>query len=132
MPLAAAIFSVATSNVYSTQLPFTRYICSSWHRLVTNLEPLTSTMATKRDLASISDQQPTESETRTPPSSKRARNARSGHTQKKQTLEPTTNVTYGQRSCFPGLDNAATAQDTDEDLDFEDETDALAYLQSVR
>ncbi|KAK1837099.1 hypothetical protein QBC39DRAFT_336132 [Podospora conica] len=45
--------------------------------------------------------------------------------------EPKTDATYGQRSAFPGLDHPGHASD-DDDLDFEDETDALAYLQSVR
>jgi hypothetical protein len=45
--------------------------------------------------------------------------------------EPKTDATYGQRSAFPGLDHPGHASD-DDDLEFEDETDALAYLQSVR
>ena len=45
--------------------------------------------------------------------------------------EPKTDATYGQRSAFPGLDHPGHASD-DDDLEFEVETDALAYLQSVR
>lgn len=66
------------------------------------------------------------------PSTKRARKATGQHKKptNKQQQEPATDVTYGQRCCFPGLDSSVA--NSDEDLDFEDETDALAYLQSVR
>lgn len=70
------------------------------------------TMATKRDGDELQAQ-----------STKRARNSKQSH-------EPQTNITYGQRCCFPGLDNDYA--NSDEDLEFEDETDALAYLQTVR
>ncbi len=38
--------------------------------------------------------------------------------------------TYGQRCVFGGLDKATAPQD--DDLEVEDEQDALAYLRSVR
>ncbi|KAK0656658.1 hypothetical protein B0T16DRAFT_319142 [Cercophora newfieldiana] len=44
--------------------------------------------------------------------------------------EPKTDATYGQRSAFPSLDNPSYP--SDDDLEFEDESDALAYLQNVR
>ncbi|KAH8885764.1 hypothetical protein GQ53DRAFT_659409 [Thozetella sp. PMI_491] len=61
------------------------------------------------------------------PSTKRQRSQASS---KAKQQDPKTDLTYGQRCVFPGLD-AGTAH-ADVDLDFEDETDALAYLQSVR
>ncbi|PSR83976.1 hypothetical protein BD289DRAFT_435053 [Coniella lustricola] len=73
------------------------------------------------------------------PSVKRARNSgppkkhhhQSQQQQQQQTQEPATDITYGQRCCFPGLNESGLVH-SDEDIDFEDETDALAYLQSVR
>lgn len=44
--------------------------------------------------------------------------------------EPKTDSTYGQRTAFPGLDEPAAL--SDEELEFEDQGDALAYLRSVR
>lgn len=84
-------------------------------------------MATKRDIEAVAG---TESDKSFPqPSTKRARNA--GNQRKsKQSQEPQTDLTYGQRSCFPSLDHIVA--NSDEDLEFEDESDALAYLQSVR
>ncbi|KAK3954837.1 hypothetical protein QBC32DRAFT_335181 [Pseudoneurospora amorphoporcata] len=49
---------------------------------------------------------------------------------KSKTTEPQTDATYGQRTAFPGLDEPAAL--SDEDLEFEDQGDALAYLRSVR
>ncbi|KAJ4401443.1 hypothetical protein N0V85_005521 [Neurospora sp. IMI 360204] len=49
---------------------------------------------------------------------------------KSKTTEPKTDSTYGQRAAFPGLDEPAAL--SDEDLEFEDQGDALAYLRSVR
>ena len=40
--------------------------------------------------------------------------------------------TYGQRAAFPGLDDDDSAQITDDDLEFEEMGDALAYLRAVR
>lgn len=69
----------------------------------------------------------------TAPSTKRARNSNNAgqkKSSKQQAHEAATDVTYGQRYCFPSVND--TLENSDEDLDFEDETDALAYLQSVR
>lgn len=84
-------------------------------------------MATKRDIDAVSNAEGDEPIPHA--STKRARN--SGNQRKsKHSQEPQTDLTYGQRSCFPSLDHSVG--NSDEDLDFEDETDALAYLQSVR
>ncbi|KAK4139120.1 uncharacterized protein C8A04DRAFT_16144 [Dichotomopilus funicola] len=40
--------------------------------------------------------------------------------------------TYGQRAAFPGLDDEGCGQISDEDLEFEENSDALAYLRAVR
>ncbi|ROV93850.1 hypothetical protein VMCG_08821 [Cytospora schulzeri] len=85
-------------------------------------------MATKRDIDAVAGADGDETMPH-PSSNKRARN--SGNQKKsKHSQEPQTDLTYGQRSCFPSLDHSVGIND--EDLEFEDETDALAYLQSVR
>ncbi|ROV97149.1 hypothetical protein VPNG_08833 [Cytospora leucostoma] len=84
-------------------------------------------MATKRDIDAVAGAD--SDEPLQQPSTKRARNA--GNQKKsKQSSEPQTDLTYGQRHCFPGLDHSVS--NSDEDLEFEDESDALAYLKSVR
>lgn len=84
-------------------------------------------MATKRDIDAVVGADSDEPLSHA--SNKRARN--SGNQRKsKYSQEPQTDLTYGQRSCFPSLDHSIG--NSDEDLDFEDESDALAYLQSVR
>jgi len=40
--------------------------------------------------------------------------------------------TYGQRSAIPGLDDDTIMEGEDEDLNYDEEMDALAYLRSVR
>jgi hypothetical protein len=40
--------------------------------------------------------------------------------------------TYGQRAAFPGLDDDASGQISDDELEFEESGDALAYLRAVR
>lgn len=93
-------------------------------------------MAAKRDLESITepDGDNTTASSSPAPSNKRARNsANAGHhksTKHQQSREPATDVTYGQRYCFPSANETLSL--SDDDLDLEDETDALAYLQSVR
>lgn len=84
-------------------------------------------MATKRDIDAATDADRDEREPQQ--STKRARIS-SGQKRSKQSHEPQTDLTYGQRCCFPGLDHDNA--NSDEDLEFEDETDALAYLQTVR
>lgn len=90
-------------------------------------------MAAKRNLASLTESEHDYLSSSPPsqPSNKRARNAHgSGQKKSSTSKEPATDVTYGQRCCFPGLGESAAY--SDEDLDLEDESDALAYLQSVR
>lgn len=84
-------------------------------------------MATKRDIDAVTDADRDEREPHQ--STKRARNS-SGQKRSKQSHVSQTDLTYGQRCCFPGLDNDHA--NSDEDLEFEDETDALMYLQTVR
>jgi hypothetical protein len=40
--------------------------------------------------------------------------------------------TYGQRSAIPGLDDDTVMEGDDEDLNYDEGMDALAYLRSVR
>jgi hypothetical protein len=61
------------------------------------------------------------------PNTKRRRDQPSS---KPKLPEPKTDSVYGQRSVFPGLDHPT--HPSDDDLEFEDEADALAYLKSVR
>lgn len=61
------------------------------------------------------------------PSAKRRKERSNAKT---KSTEPQTDATYGQRAAFPGLDEPAAL--SDEDLEFEDQGDALAYLRSVR
>ncbi|KAG8168233.1 hypothetical protein KVR01_003922 [Diaporthe batatas] len=84
-------------------------------------------MATKRDIDSVDNTDGEDCQPQQP--TKRTRNS-SGQKKSKQSHEPQTDLTYGQRCCFPGLDHDCA--NSDEDLEFEDETDALAYLQNVR
>jgi hypothetical protein len=44
---------------------------------------------------------------------------------------PKPDPTYGQRAAFPGLDGDDPVPQ-DDDLEFEEQTDALAYLRAVR
>ncbi|CAN8100759.1 unnamed protein product [Discula destructiva] len=86
-------------------------------------------MATKRHLGSITE--PDGDSSSPAPSTKRARNSNGPHqkkSHKQQQQSEATDVTYGQRYCFSSVHETMS----DEDLEFEDETDALAYLQSVR
>lgn len=86
-------------------------------------------MATKRDIDLVVNTDGQDCEPQQP--TKRARNS-GGQKKSRQSHEPQTDVTYGQRCCFPGLDHDHDRASSDEDVDFEDETDALAYLQQVR
>lgn len=40
--------------------------------------------------------------------------------------------TYGQRSAIPGLDDDTIMEGDDDDLNYDEEMDALKYLRSVR
>jgi hypothetical protein len=63
------------------------------------------------------------------PSNKRRREQQNS---KSKQAEGKPDPTYGQRAAFPGLDDDEPAQLTDDDLEFEQNTDALAYLRAVR
>ncbi len=47
-------------------------------------------------------------------------------------VEARVDPTYGQRSAIPGLDDDTIMEGEDEDLNYNEEMDALAYLRSVR
>ncbi|KAK4200584.1 hypothetical protein QBC40DRAFT_279624 [Triangularia verruculosa] len=66
------------------------------------------------------------------PSSSSNKRRREQPPSKSKQLEAKTDPTYGQRTAFPGLDDDGNGQFSDEDLEFEECDDALAYLKSVR
>jgi hypothetical protein len=47
-------------------------------------------------------------------------------------IEARVDPTYGQRSAIPGLDDDTMMEGDDEDLNYDEEMDALSYLRSVR
>jgi hypothetical protein len=49
----------------------------------------------------------------------------------KPTVEARVDPTYGQRSALPGLDDDASIDGYDDDLNYDDQ-DALSYLRAVR
>jgi single-stranded DNA-binding protein len=51
---------------------------------------------------------------------------------KPKQVEGKPDPTYGQRTAFPGLDDDGSAQISDDDLEFEANAEALAYLRAVR
>ncbi|EAQ89634.1 hypothetical protein CHGG_06253 [Chaetomium globosum CBS 148.51] len=51
---------------------------------------------------------------------------------KPKQVEGKPDPTYGQRTAFPGLDDDGSAQFSDDDLEFEQNAEALAYLRAVR
>lgn len=51
---------------------------------------------------------------------------------KSKNAEGKPDPTYGQRVAFPGLDGDEPAQLSDDDLEFEEDVGALAYLRAVR
>tara|TARA_R110002060_G_scaffold32201_1_gene42772 strand:+ start:156 stop:431 length:276 start_codon:yes stop_codon:yes gene_type:complete len=57
--------------------------------------------------------------------------AYSSKSRAKPSAEAKVDPTYGQRSAIPGLDNEALEYG-DEDLDYDEDMDALAYLRAVR
>ncbi|KAH6854901.1 hypothetical protein B0I37DRAFT_363343 [Chaetomium sp. MPI-CAGE-AT-0009] len=63
------------------------------------------------------------------PSNKRRREQKNS---KPKQAEGKPDPTYGQRAAFPGLDDDESAQISDDDLEFEENSDALAYLRAVR
>lgn len=76
-------------------------------------------MGSKRDNSTLNDPIPE-------PPNKRRRDQGS----KSKGAEPKPDATYGQRSAFGSLQQPT--HPSDDDLEFEDEGDALAYLKSVR
>ncbi|KAK3934422.1 hypothetical protein QBC46DRAFT_399861 [Diplogelasinospora grovesii] len=83
-------------------------------------------MGSKRGHAALSYSDTEESPPQ--PANKRPRAQPSSLKPKAQ--EAKTDATYGQRSFFPGLEEPVVH--SDEEVDYEDEGDALAYLKSVR
>ncbi|KAK3898501.1 hypothetical protein C8A05DRAFT_18939 [Staphylotrichum tortipilum] len=57
---------------------------------------------------------------------------REQHSSKPKQAEGKPDPTYGQRIAFPGLDDDGAAKMIDDDLEFEEDADALAYLRAVR
>jgi hypothetical protein len=90
-------------------------------------------MASKRDQDQVFDVEVAEEEVLDPePRMKRHRAADQSRSQSAQ-QNADTDPTTGQRYAFGGLDDASYATvPFDEELDVEDEQDALAYLRSVR
>ncbi|KAK3335433.1 hypothetical protein B0T19DRAFT_406423 [Cercophora scortea] len=88
-------------------------------------------MASKRDHDALSY-----SDTEEPfveaPTNKRRREQQPSSKPKSKQSEAKTDATYGQRVVFPGLDDPSAAHSSDDDLEYEDEGDAFAYLRSVR
>jgi len=80
------------------------------------------------DAISCSDSEPVPAQQHQQQSNKRRREP--GQAKSKSKVKSRTDTTYGQLVVFPGLDDATPT--TDQDLEYEDETDALAYLRSVR
>ncbi|AEO54669.1 hypothetical protein MYCTH_2297476 [Thermothelomyces thermophilus ATCC 42464] len=82
-------------------------------------------MGSKRDHDAVAadDSEPSQS------SSKRRREQQS---LRPKQVEGKPDPTYGQRAAFPGLDDDDSAQISDDDLEFEENSDALAYLRAVR
>ncbi|KAK4224552.1 hypothetical protein QBC38DRAFT_511681 [Podospora fimiseda] len=91
-------------------------------------------MGSKRDFSALAavdyDEANIEQPTQTEPSNKRRREQQQPRSKSKQT-EGKVDPTYGQKAAFPGIDDG-DIQLSDEDLEFEECGDALAYLQSVR
>jgi hypothetical protein len=83
-------------------------------------------MGSKRESSAVSNSDREESASEPP--AKRQRKQPSASKSKR--IEPRIDVTYGQRSAFPGLDDSLALED--DDVQFEDEGDALEYLRSVR
>jgi hypothetical protein len=57
---------------------------------------------------------------------------REQHSSKPKQAEGKPDPTYGQRAAFPGLDGDVAANLNDDDLEFEEDAEALAYLRAVR
>lgn len=84
-------------------------------------------MTSKRDYAAVAADEHDEPVIQS--SNKRRREQQNS---KSKGAEGKPDPTYGQRCAFPGLDDDESAQITDDDLEFEESGDALAYLRAVR
>jgi hypothetical protein len=85
-------------------------------------------MGSKRDYDALAGDDTDESPSS---SSKRRRDQQHARqTSKPKPGEGKPDPTYGQRAAFPGLDGPAHL--SDDDLEFEEDGDALAYLRAVR
>lgn len=86
-------------------------------------------MGPKRDLSALAESEG--EDVKSHPLNKRPKKQQAPLQSKgKEQQLPQTDATYGQRCVFPLLDDQTAP--SDEDLELEDETDALAYLRSVR
>ena len=81
-------------------------------------------MGFKRDIDNVSSDENEDQR-----HSKRRRDHRNGK-KKQEDGEAPMDVTYGQRLVFMSVEDSTVP--SDDDLEFEDEGDALAYLRSVR
>jgi hypothetical protein len=84
-------------------------------------------MGSKRDHNALSY---SDNDDAAPPSSNKRQRKRTPNQSKQNPEQQTMDLTYGQRCVFPGLGGATVP--SDDDLEYEDEGDALAYLESVR
>ncbi|KAK4166626.1 hypothetical protein QBC43DRAFT_313034 [Cladorrhinum sp. PSN259] len=92
-------------------------------------------MGSKRDYSALAAEDYDDGDNNEPvvpeqSSNKRRREQQQSKSKSKQT-EGKTDPTYGQKTAFPGLDDG-DMQLSDDDLEFEECGDALAYLKSVR
>lgn len=97
-----------------------RLLIFNIQRLARNPGVKSVAMGSKRGNSTLSDPIPE-------PANKRRRDQASS---KSKGAEQKPDATYGQRSAFGSLEHAT--HPSDDDLEFEDEGDALAYLKSVR
>lgn len=56
----------------------------------------------------------------------------SNKSRSRPSVEARIDPTYGQRSAIPGLDDDTTMEGEEDDLNYDEEMDALAYLRAVR
>lgn len=87
-------------------------------------------MASKRNLASSSDGQADVSAAEQP-ARKRSKNQSSSFKSGRQHQNSHIDPTWGQKYVFSSYGDATTIP-SDSDVEFEDDADAMAYLQSVR
>lgn len=67
-----------------------------------------------------------------PFSANKRRREQQNKKEKDKHLEGKPDPTYGQRAAFPGLDDDEPRQIIDDDLEYEEDFGALAYLKAVR